>query len=668
MSRSGQTVGDVCGLRNHASWVKDALKRANVCARCYGITADMECLRQAVSREGFSLQVPLQVLHDSAEDSLCRLCSIFLCLALHSLRDESFFTWPMTKFLHVHGAATTKLNVRALLRPEGLRKSAYDIHELLLHGGIASAGIQARNFMDSHLRFKVYACPGDRAATYISSRDCDLSMGSGVAYAKIRSWMAECDTQHSSCQRPESMPLPTRVLDLQDQNTVRIHEARTEDDHYAALSYCWGMNPQFETTLSNKHDNPSHLTISSLPRTIQDAITVTRQIGLKYLWVDALCIIQDSVEDKDAEISQMAQYYQNASVTIIAANADSCDKGFLASTTSPRSLEIDAVPCQFQLSMAFSDERVDAVGVEYCIWDNGTSPEPLDRRAWAYQEQILCRRALTYGTSTITWRCEQGIQVWNSWLRKHHNVLAKVIPKCNNQHLYKEAWKNIVAIYCHRNLTFPEDKLPAISALASQVRHLSVQSGGEPGRYLAGIWEHDMLDQLIWLTSPTESRPVRCIPYRAPSWSWASVECPVLFPDPRSGLSLGELESTESLQLEMIDCSVAPRSALVPLGQVTTGRLRVRGCLIHGSSVPAPEAWLIGTFGGTNSDVMLKLDCYSIGDKAGISTAKSCWWLHVQHRHGLLLEHVDGTIYRRVGCFVGYWPGSSEERRVIDII
>ncbi|RSM01931.1 hypothetical protein CEP52_008259 [Fusarium oligoseptatum] len=480
----------------------------------------------------------------------------------------------MTKFLHVHGAATTKLNVKALLRPEGLRKSAYDIHELLLHGGIASAGIQARNFMDSHLRFKVYACP----------------------------------------------------------------------------------------------DNPSHLTISSLPRTIQDAITVTRQIGLKYLWVDALCIIQDSVGDKDAEISQMAQYYQNASVTIIAANADSCDKGFLASTTSPRSLEIDAVPCQFQLSMAFSDERVDAVGVEYCIWDNGTSPEPLDRRAWAYQEQILCRRALTYGTSTITWRCEQGIQVWNLWLRKHHNVLAKVIPKCNNQHLYKEAWKNIVAIYCHRNLTFPEDKLPAISALASQVRHLSVQSGGEPGRYLAGIWEHDMLDQLIWLTSPTESRPVRCIPYRAPSWSWASVECPVLFPDPRSGLSLGELESTESLQLEMIDCSVAPRSALVPLGQVTTGRLRVRGCLIHGSSVPAPEAWLIGTFGGTNSDVMLKLDCYSIGDKAGISTAKSCWWLHVQHRHGLLLEHVDGTIYRRVGCFVGYWSGSSEERRVIDII
>lgn len=416
-------------------------------------------------------------------------------------------------------------------------------------------------------------------------------------------------------------------------------------------------------------DARAHIAVSSLPLTVQDAVTVTRQIGLRYLWVDALCIIQDSVEDRDAEIGQMAQYYQNASVTIIAASASGSDKGFLASKASPRSLESDSVSYQFQLPMAFPDGKVDVVGVEYCIWDNGASPEPLDRRAWAYQEHILCRRALTYGTSTLTWRCEQGIQTWNSWLRGHQKVMTKILPKCGSQYLYKEAWKGMVALYGRRNLTFPEDKLPAISALASQVLRLSVEDGGEPGRYLAGIWENDLLAQLIWFADPGESRDVRCIPYCAPSWSWASVECPILFPSPCSALALSELENTKGRELEMVDCSVTPRSGLVPLGQVTGGRLRVRGCLIHGVSVPAPETWLLGTFRGTKSDVVLKLDCYGVGDRAAISKAQSCWWLRVQHRHGLVLEHVDGAIYRRVGCVVlGNWSELSVERRVIDLI
>lgn len=162
MAPPSRIIGDVCGVGSHGSWARDALKRPNLCARCYGITADIECLRHATSREGFNLQVPLRILYDSAESSSCRMCSIFLCLALHSLQDESFFTWPAAKFLDAHDAATATLKVRALLQPEGLRKSICDIHELLVYGGIVGAGIPARDLMDSHLRFKVYASPGRR--------------------------------------------------------------------------------------------------------------------------------------------------------------------------------------------------------------------------------------------------------------------------------------------------------------------------------------------------------------------------------------------------------------------------------------------------------------------------------------------------------------------------
>lgn len=412
-----------------------------------------------------------------------------------------------------------------------------------------------------------------------------------------------------------------------------------------------------------------HIAVSSLPLTIQDAITVTRQIGLRYLWVDALCIIQDSIKDRDAEIGQMAQYYQNSSITIIAASASGSDKGILAPKPSPRSLEPDSASYQFQLPLVFPNGEVGVVGIEYCIWDNDVSPEPLDGRAWAYQEHLLCRRALTYGTSTLTWRCEQGIQTWNSWLRKHQKVMTKIPRKCGSQYLYKEAWKGMVALYGRRNLTFPEDKLPAISALASQVLRLSIEDGAEPGRYLAGIWENDLLDQLVWFADPGESRDVRRIPYRAPSWSWASVTCPIIFPILFSGMSLNELESTKGTELEIISCSVTPRSSLVPLGQVTGGWLRVQGYLIHGVSVPGPETWLLGTFRGTKPGVVLKLDCYGVGDSAAISKAQSCWWLRVQHRHGLVLEHVDGAVYRRVGCVViENWSELSVEKRVIDLI
>lgn len=329
---------------------------------------------------------------------------------------------------------------------------------------------------------------------------------------------------------------------------------------------------------------------------------------------------------------------------------------------------------KFNIPMLFPDGNMDAVGVEYvhATWNNGISPEPLDRRAWAYQEQILSRRTLTYGTSTLTWRCERDTWAWNTWLRQHQDNTTRVLFLAQSgTHPYREAWKGMVALYGRRHLTFPEDKLPAISALASEVLSLSIEGGKDPGRYLAGLWEHDLLDQLTWFACPEESREVRGIPYRAPTWSWASVDCPVIFPDPRGLLDTSELESVAGMgtELEIIDCVTTPRSDILPLGEVTGGRLRVRGCLIDGADVLKPESWLVGTFKGTDPDVVLKMDCHSIGDENAVIKAQTCWWLRVQHRHGIVLECSDGAVYRRVGCVVFRgWTTLSSERPIIDIV
>ncbi|KAI3336430.1 HET-domain-containing protein [Xylariaceae sp. AK1471] len=679
MSETSPTVGHICGIGRHGDWMKDALKRPGLCARCYSITADRECLQRAISAEGFTLQTPLRTLIHVVDAGSCRMCSIFLCIALHSIKDASLFSWPVAEFLDANDAAVASLQLRAILRPEGLSKSSHDIHEILINGSIESRAIPVRDLMDNHLRFKTYAWSGNPAASYISSVAYDSDLHSDAAYSKIRSWITSCETHHPSCPSAASH-LPTRVLDLSMQdkanpNTVKLRITRGERGRYATLSYCWGNDRQYKTILSSLNGNTNHdvcggVAVPSLPLTIQDAITVARQIGLQYLWVDSLCIIQDSVDDMNIELGKMAQIYSDSHVAIVAASASSSDEGFLARKV-PRGLEEESVPYQFTLPIASPDGRVDVIGAEYCFWDSKISPEPLDRRGWAFQEHILSRRVLIYGTSTLTWRCEQGPQPWNSWLRPQQKVMPRILlPGHGRRDLYKELWKNLVAMYARRTSTFSEDKLPAIAALADQVLHLSIEGGGDPGKYLAGIWEHDLLEQLIWFADLEVSRDVRkCIPYRAPSWSWASVECPIIYPILQRTSSPGCSETDETMKLQVIDCSVSPRSILLPLGKATGGRLRVLGDLVGGVDVPMPERWQPGTFAGGTADVVLKLDCYAMEDKAAISKAQSCWWLRIQHTYGLILELVDGDIYRRIGCVViKDWSKLQIVRRVIDII
>ncbi|KPM34908.1 hypothetical protein AK830_g11661 [Neonectria ditissima] len=485
VSRAPRTVGDVCGVDISSSWVNNVIKRPSLCAKCHGILADAESLRHVTSDEGLSIQVLLRTLHDSAEYALCPMCSMFLILALYSIDDTRFFTWPVGKFLNNHEAATASLKVRALLQPKSVRKSACDIYELLIDGVIIGVGSPIYELMDHPLVLKLYVSEGkhfflgtllaflssNQAVPFIVRRSSsrshqfpehDNKVSSSAAYSKIRSWMADCDGQYSSCFRPSLVTLPTRVLDVQNPDAILLHETHSMLGQYVTLSYCWGGRRQFETNLSSFEDAYVNMPMSSLSSTIQDAVTVTKQIGLRYLWVDALCIIQDSVDDKYTEIAKMADYYQNASITIIAASASGSDGGFLAPKTSPRSLEPESASCQLQLPMIFLDGNVGVIRAECCTWDYGDSPEPLDRRAWAYQEHILCQRAVIFGTSTMTWRCGHGAQAWTSWLRRYQKTMTDFLPKSDSRYLYKDAWKRIVAVYSRRNLTLPGDKLPAI--------------------------------------------------------------------------------------------------------------------------------------------------------------------------------------------------------------
>ncbi|PMD42101.1 HET-domain-containing protein [Hyaloscypha variabilis F] len=194
---------------------------------------------------------------------------------------------------------------------------------------------------------------------------------------KSKLLLEECVTHHSStCPSDLDVLLPPRVIDvnsIKNSERLSLHISASEErGSYTALSYCWGEPPHsFFTTRSTLQD-PSKLDWGQLPATIKDAVTVTRGLGIRYLWVDALCIAQDDEADKSEQIKVMGRIYKTATLTIAAASSNSVFTGFL------------------------EDRRVPSIPL----------PLPLDKRGWTLQGSLLSPRILYYGSKDLIWKCQ----------------------------------------------------------------------------------------------------------------------------------------------------------------------------------------------------------------------------------------------------------------------
>ena len=220
--------------------------------------------------------------------------------------------------------------------------------------------------------------------------------------------MEECLLSHTRCKKPKSSLNPTTLLDVGTDGSawvVRLAPKPGNADHYVALSYCWGGPQPMTLTKSTVDELRQGVPLSKFPQTLQDAATSTRKLGLRYLWVDALCILQDDPYYKDLEMAQMSRIYQNASVTICAASAESCHDGFLGK----RLEEGPFSPGSRHSRVPFlcSDGSMGSVLLrEQKLYY--PSVEPLNRRAWALQERALSPRNLTYGSWQLYWRCRSA--------------------------------------------------------------------------------------------------------------------------------------------------------------------------------------------------------------------------------------------------------------------
>jgi hypothetical protein len=231
-----------------------------------------------------------------------------------------------------------------------------------------------------------------------------ISTASRSALQLASSWLEECVTTHTICQSvgKASLTLPKRLLKIEGtEGSERLKVVLTDETFsgtkYAALSYCWGGSQGYTLTSLTQKALLRGVKIQKLSRTIRDSINVTRNLGLKWLWVDSLCIIQDS-NDWTREAASMVDVYQNCYVCIGATGARTGDEGLFANRDP-----LIYQPCQLTQRPEFEGGQmfVHPYGHPFKHFANCFENSALHKRAWVMQERILAPRTLNFGTLMV---------------------------------------------------------------------------------------------------------------------------------------------------------------------------------------------------------------------------------------------------------------------------
>ncbi|AEO67896.1 uncharacterized protein THITE_2145156 [Thermothielavioides terrestris NRRL 8126] len=350
------------------------------------------------------------------------------------------------------------------------------------------------------------------------------SAGFPAVIELARDWLAECSQEHQNCGSAAEAPLPTRVLDLGlgSSDAVRLRELKGHMARYICLSYCWGRLEFLKTTRDNFERHKQGIKPEELPRTFRDAITIARALGVRYLWIDALCIIQNDVDDADwkRESATMVDVYRHSYLTLAPTWADSAHAGFfLPPEDDGASASIG--PVTVHQVRHFPRTATSEASVDF----------PVLARAWTYQERMLAPRVLHFGRQEMLWECRDGsrcecggAEYMASDVDKadFHGVVSLHQPRggLTPQHI----WRRMIMQYSPLALTYPTDKLPAFGGLAEEMRRRTGQE------YLAGLWRDTLILDMCWYRDPwVDTRPSSETIRRRPTWSWASINEPVTY-------------------------------------------------------------------------------------------------------------------------------------------
>ncbi|KAF4458667.1 heterokaryon incompatibility [Fusarium albosuccineum] len=322
--------------------------------------------------------------------------------------------------------------------------------------------------------------------------------------------------------------IPSRLIEINPSTRLRLV---TRDElqkacpdgrvNYFTLSHVWGQGQFLTLAKQNFEDLMKGIDLSMLPQCFQDAVLLTMQLGGRYIWIDSLCIIQDSPEDWVTESGLMHRVYSNGICNLAASNQSSSNPGLFCRRDP-------AMGAPFTVDCSWSD-HFESITVFADLFEVVMLHAPLYRRGWVTQEQALSPRTIHMAAFPL-WECRQ--RVFSEMLPSKdycvkYGPLTKTSKFCFGAkgQDFEEYWGNTVAQYSACALTKESDKLVALCGIA---KALSEHFGQE---YYAGIWASNLLSGLLWqvhkFTNGVDMNTTRYATYIAPSWSWASVKGPV---------------------------------------------------------------------------------------------------------------------------------------------
>jgi hypothetical protein len=412
-----------------------------------------------------------------------------------------------------------------------------------------------------------------------------------------------CLSSHSRCRQPKPATLPKRVLDVllaPDSKSVVLHESqwhegeqRYEHGQYIAFSHVWGLGKLPKTTKENLQSHLKGIAWSALPRAFQEAVALTRALGIQYLWIDSLCLIQDDVQAKLEESVRMDEIFGNAFLTIAATSAtDSSSEPLFPTKTPP--FKVQATDSKGQLSKIYVREQpshysfkapfdegshMNEWELPFNMSEEANLHTPLLKRAWAYTERMLSPRVLHFTKSEMIFECREGYncecgriddtmfdsRTTDSIKQEFGRIVseANTRPETNGNanHLDRridgvttqlagttiangssdlprkredalQLWSYVITEFTARSMTYDE-RLIAIAGIAKALLP-AMQSG-----YIAGQWTFSTLS-LLWYPNDSKRcrRPIAMEGQNIPSWSWASCEGSPIFCDNTTAMDL----------------------------------------------------------------------------------------------------------------------------------
>ena len=494
----------------------------------------------------------------------------------------------------------------------------------------------------------------------------------------IRSWYEQCLKDHPICCSPSSSGTvyPARLIDIGCGQEIEPRLCETSNlearFRYLTLSHRWGEYRILCLRTDNIEQMRKAVLEPAISKTFREAMFVVKALGERYIWIDSLCIIQDSPNRRDwfEESTKMHSIYANALCNISATGAiDGRDGCFF----NRSSLLIQPLRITNARNGLEDLPHGTYLCVDWDIWTNDVDDAPLTCRAWVVQERLLSRRVLHFGRRQVLWECRET-QACETFphglppqLYRLHQAIYKVIdpniegarareqrkrsshPELN---VYK-LWNSIVEAYTRASLTMEDDKFIAIMGLAQHVQKPLNQ------KYFAGLWEKKFADQLLWAPRYCEGK-VKPQRYIAPSWSWASLLGPISRP-----CFIRDVTEDRTL-VRILDIDVQTINNH-PLSQVTSGSLRLRGSLARGRIYREHSSYVEGLeFTGIKYEIYdnEELEQVDYASSLDVSdTSGSTYVLPIERidyetngglrARGLLLQLTSQRVreFRRVGTF-----------------